>query len=87
MKIIGGSKMVDLSKKLTVEMTLHELAVMAIGLGAISTSKYNDNVQNVVKAEFERGVTAQTMSCGETDYPYHVYRNLCKMLKAEGVAE
>lgn len=87
MKVVGGSRTVDLSKKLTVEMTLQELAVMTVGLGAIGMEQYNDNVANVVKAEFEDGIKIKPRLGEEGDYAYQMYSAIHDILIDEGVAE
>ena len=86
MRVIGESKPIDLSKKLTLEVSLHELAVMKVGLSAISTQGYNKEVPQAVKDELVSDMTAGDGLSG-TDYPYIVFQDLNAILKAEGVVE
>lgn len=84
MRVIGESKTVDLSKKLTVEMTRKELAIIFTSLSAITTGRYNEELPNAVKSEL---VTELTADIDGPDYPYDAYKEVRAILVTEGVAE
>jgi hypothetical protein len=81
MRVIGESKTVDLSKKLTVEISVGELAYITAMVGAQSV----DSAKKAVDADF---AVANRYKEDVKQYDNDdVYDELYEILKAEGVAE
>ena len=81
MRVIGESKAVDLSKKLTVEISVCELAYITAMVGAQSAYSAKEVIDNTfaVANRYKEDVKQYDNN--------DVYDELYEILKAEGVAE
>lgn len=81
MKVISGSKTVDLTKKLTVEMTLGELAMLTAVMGNETNSSVRRKItgSSVIITEY----TSEIQRLDDDK----LYSEMASVLRDEGVAE
>lgn len=81
MRVIGESKTVDLSKKLTVEMTVGELAMLMAVLGSQTSDETKECVAGSSTINPECKSNVQRLD------DYKLFSEIKSVLKSEGVAD
>lgn len=81
MRVIGESKTVDLSKKLTVEISVGELALLTAVLGQLGRYDASTAVAETISLKSDYKPAIQRLD------DYKLYSEIKSVLKSEGVAD